>query len=177
MPQLRVIDEAGGNIGVLSLQDAKREAESRGLDLILIVATANPPVARIISYDKFRYIKEKELKKQRAMNKAPEQKQIQISAREAENDLKTKIGKMEKFIGNGHRIEIVMRLRGREKGMKDYCKGKLEEFMKMIPFPYKVVQSIGFDGKSFTTKIDPTGASVKTTNTNEEKHIEENKDN
>lgn len=139
------------------MRDAKREAESRGLDLILIVPTANPPVARIISYDKFRYIKEKELKKQRAMNKAPEQKQIQISAREAENDLQTKIGKMAKFIENGHRIEIVMRLRGREKAMKDYCKGKLQEFIKMISFPYKVVQTIGFDGKSFITKIDPAG--------------------
>lgn len=170
-----MIDEAGGNIGVLSLQDAKSEAASRGLDLILIVPTATPPIARIMSFDKFRYIKEKELKKQRAMNKAPEQKQIQISAREAENDLKTKIGKMAKFIENGHRIEVAMRLRGREKGMKDYCKGKLEEFMKMIPFPYKTVQTIGFDGKSFTTKIDPTGA--KNINTNEEKHIEENKGN
>ena len=167
----------GENIGVLSLQDALREAESRGLDLILIVPSANPPVARIISFDKFRYIKEKELKKQKALNKAPEQKQIQISAREAENDLQTKIGKMAKFMKNGHRIEILMRLRGREKGMKDYCKGKLEEFMKKIPFPYKTVQAIAFTGKAFSIKIDRVEA-IKNTDTNDEKeHNEENKNN
>lgn len=155
-PELRVIDEAGENLGVLSLEDAKRAAAEREVDLILIVPTATPPIAKIMSYDKFRYIKEKELKKQRQAMKAPEMKQIQISPREAKNDLLMKIARLEKFLGAGHKVEVAMRLRGREKAMKDWSKTKMEEFMKLIPFPFKLAQNIQYDGKQFTIRIDPT---------------------
>ncbi|OGE82868.1 MAG: translation initiation factor IF-3 [Candidatus Doudnabacteria bacterium RIFCSPHIGHO2_01_FULL_49_9] len=161
--ELRVIDEAGGNVGVLSLDDARHAAEEKGLDLILIVPNATPPVARIMSFDKFRYIKDKEAKKQKAAQKAPEQKQIQISAREAENDLVMKMGRAHKFIESGHRVEVAMRLRGREKYMKDWSRMKMEEFMKMLKFPHKLIQNILFDGKSLTIKIDPIQSAPKPT--------------
>lgn len=114
-----------------------------------------------MSFDKFRYMKEKELKKQKAAQKSQEQKQIQISSREAENDLNVKIGKMSKFLEEGHRIEVVMKLRGREKAMKDWSRGKMEEFMKMFPFPYKLTQNINFDGKAFSIKIEPAANQLK----------------
>ena len=60
---MRVIDEQGKNVGVFSRADALKIAEERGLDIIEITATAKPTVAKIISFDKFRYQKEKELKK------------------------------------------------------------------------------------------------------------------
>ena len=148
----------GENVGVLSLSDALREAEAKGLDLILIVPNANPPVARIMSFDKFRYIKEKELKKQKAAMKTPEQKQVQVSAREAENDLNVKAGRVNKFLSEGHRVEILMRLRGREKGMKDWCRDKLEEFMGRITTPHKVVQTVKVDKNSVSAKVAPTEA-------------------
>src|SRR3989338_10285979 len=105
-PELRVIDEAGANLGILSLSEAKRIAEEKGVDLILLVSTVTPPIAKIMSYDKFRYIKEKEMKKKRQAEKAPEMKQIQISPREAVNDLMIKIGKIKKFLAGGHRVEV-----------------------------------------------------------------------
>ena len=154
-PELRVVDEAGENVGVLPLAEAKRLAEEKGLDLILIVATATPPVARIMSYDKYRYIKGKEDKKNKQAQKTPEMKQVQISPRAAMNDLMIKINKMQEFIEEGHKIQINLRLRGREKAMRDWAKMKMEEFIKLIPFKYKVTQNIQYDGKQFTMRIDP----------------------
>lgn len=154
-PELRVIDEAGANLGVMPLGEAKRIAEEKGVDLILLVSTVNPPIAKIMSYDKFRYIKEKEMKKKRQAEKAPEMKQIQISPREATNDLMMKIGRMKKFIEGGHRVEVNLKMRGREKAMKDWSKMKMEEFKKMINFPYKLSQNITFDGRQYSIRIDP----------------------
>ncbi len=154
-PELRVIDEAGANLGVLSLAEAKKLAEEKGVDLILLVATVTPPIAKIMSYDKFRYIKEKEMKKKRQAEKAPEMKQIQISPREATNDLMMKIGRMKKFIEGGHRVEVNLKMRGREKAMKDWSKMKMEEFKKMINFPHKLSQNTTFDGRQFSIRIDP----------------------
>lgn len=151
-----MVDEAGENLGVMSLADAKAAAAEKGLDLILIVATANPPIAKIMSFDKFRYQKEKELKKQRQAQKAPEMKQIQISVREAKNDLMMKIGRLQKFLEAGHKVEIALRLRGREKAMKDWARMKMDEFLKLIPFQYKLSQTAQFDGRQYTVRIDPT---------------------
>ena len=82
-------------------------------------------------------------------------KQVQISPRAAKNDLMIRIDKIQEFLEEGHRIQINLRLRGREKAMKDWAKMKMEEFIKMIPFKYKLTQSIQYDGKQFTMRIDP----------------------
>jgi len=84
---LRVVDETGENLGVMPLEAALKLAMEKGLDLIEIAPMVKPPVARIISFDKFRYQKEKELKKQKATQKTSELKQIQITAKSAKNDL------------------------------------------------------------------------------------------
>ncbi len=135
------------------MKDALAAAEARGMDLILIVPGASPPVAKIVSFDKFRYERDKELKKQRQARKAPEMKQIQISMREAKNDLLTKIKKLEKFLEAGHKVEIMLTLRGREKGMNDYAKTKLQEFLIMITTPYNTTQDITRAGRGLTFQI------------------------
>jgi len=137
----------------MPLKEALAAAIAKGLDLILIVPNASPPVAKITRFDKFRYEKEKEWKKQRQAQKALEMKQIQISVREAKNDLSTKIRKLEKFLGAGHKVEIVMTLRGREKGMKDFAKIKLEEFLKMITVDHNIAQEIKPGGRGLAVQV------------------------
>ena len=123
------------------------------MDLILIVPGANPPVAKITSFDKFRYEKEKELKKQRQVQKALEMKQIQISLREAKNDLLTKIKRLEKFMEAGHKVEILLTLRGREKTKKSFGREKLQEFLGMITIPHILTQEIGDAGRGLSAQI------------------------
>lgn len=132
---------------------ALKLAESRGLDLIEIAPSAQPPVARIISYDKFRYQKEKELKKQRATQKINELKQVRISARAAKNDLCIKAKKTEEFFNKGHKVEIMLRLKGREKYNRDWARYKLEEFLKMITLEYKITMEPRFGGQGLVMQI------------------------
>lgn len=153
-PQLRVLDESGENLGVLPLEQAKSKAKEAGLELVLITEKANPPVARIINYDKFRYQKEKELKKQQ--QRVPESKRIQISPREGDHDLGFKLKRLEGFLQAGSKVEIQVTLRGREKGMKDFAKEKLQEFIDRVETPHKVTQPVRSGGRGLITQIEPT---------------------
>lgn len=137
----------------MTLEAALKLSIEKGLDLIEIAATAKPPVAKIISYDKFRYQKEKELRKQRAIQKTSELKQIRISVRAAKNDLEIKVKKIEEFLNEGHKIEIVLILRGREKYLKDWARQKMDEFLKIIGVEYKTTMEPKFSGKGLITQI------------------------
>lgn len=127
-------------------------AQNRGLDLIEISPLAQPPVARIMNYDKFRYEIEKKLKKQRVGYKASASKQIQITARAAHHDLGTKVRQTNKFLAEHHPVVIVLVLRGREKANKAWAFGKLQEFLKMIA-PHKVVAPPKFGVRGINIQI------------------------
>lgn len=149
-----MIDAEGKNLGVLSREEAlKLVPLESGLDLIEISPTAKPPVARIMSFDKYRYEQEKLEKKQRASQRSTDIKVVQISARMADNDLQIKLKKLEEFLGEGHQVSITMRLRGREKANKDWAGQKLEEFIKMITTEYKVIAPPRYAGNGFSTQI------------------------
>ncbi|OGM90517.1 translation initiation factor IF-3 [Candidatus Wolfebacteria bacterium RIFCSPLOWO2_01_FULL_38_11] len=152
-PELRVIDEQGGNLGVMPLSEALKIAGDKNLDLIEIVPGAKPPIAKIISFDKFRYQKEKELKKQKTSQKTSELKQIQISARAAQNDMEIKARQLEKFLNEGHKIGIVLVLRGREKYNRDWGRQRLDEFLKLISAEYKITAEPKFGGRGIMMQI------------------------
>ena len=137
---MRVIDSEGKNLGVITREEAlKLSRPEEGLDLIEIASSANPPVARIMSFDKYRYESEKAEKKERQLQKATGGKRIQISVRAAEHDLQTKLHQREKFLNEGHQVEVYVRLRGREKYNRSWANQKLDEFLKMITVEYKTM--------------------------------------
>jgi len=148
-----VIDEQGQNLGILKLAEAARLAQEKGLDLIEIAPTAKPPVARIISFDKFRYLKEKEEKKQRQAQKSKELKHVRITPRAAKNDLQTKAHQAEEFLKNGHKVEINLFLRGREKFNKEWSLKKLNEFLGMIKAPHQITMEPKPGGRGFVAQI------------------------
>ncbi len=124
-----------------------------GLDLIEISATAKPPVARLMSFDKFRYQQGKAEKKARRARKTVDTKQVQISARAAKNDLLIKLRQLEKFLNEDHRVEIMLRLRGAEKYNKERARQKLQEFLQMITLEYKVLAEPKFGGRGLFMEI------------------------
>ncbi len=152
-PELRIIDDAGENLGIMPREAALKLAQEKGLDLIEIVPTAKPPVAKIINFDKFRYQKEKELKKQRSIQKANELKEIRIGARAAKNDLEIRIKKIQEFLDEEHKVGITLILRGREKYNREWAMKKLNEFLQMIPFEYKIIMEPKFGGKGLMMQI------------------------
>ncbi|MBI2278802.1 MAG: translation initiation factor IF-3 [Candidatus Brennerbacteria bacterium] len=149
-----MIDADGKNLGVLSFGEALKRATETGYDLIEVVPTATPPVARIFSYDKFRYQKEKEEKKQRQAEKVVELKHVRITPRAAKNDLGVKAKKAAELLEEGHKVEIMVFLRGREKGKKEWGLEKLKAFLLMIPVPHAVTMEPKFAGRGFVMQIE-----------------------
>ncbi len=152
-PELRVIDDEGVNLGLMTRDAALALAKSKGLDLIEISAKAVPPVARIMSFDKYRYAEEKKFKKQRAAQKSGDLKQVQIGIGTAAHDLELKAKIMNEFLGEGHTVEILMVLRGRQKGNKDFAMEKTREFLKRVEGEYKTLMSPRFIGKGIAVQI------------------------
>lgn len=150
---MRVIDPEGKNLGVISRDEALSLAREAGLDLIEISPNAKPPVARIMSFDKFRYEQEKAAKKERQLQKASGSKRVQISAKAAQNDLLVKVRQLEKFLEEGHPVEIYLRLRGREKRNKEWAAQKLKDFVKLITVEFRVISQPAFGGNGFTMQI------------------------
>lgn len=149
-----MIGANGENLGVLPRAEALKLASiESGLDLIEISPNAKPPVARVMSYDKFRYEEEKREKKERMAQKSLGMKQVQISARAAQNDLMIKIRQLEKFFAEGHTVEVNLRLRGREKGNRDWAMQKLNEFLAMIPVEYRKLSEPKFSGSGPAIQI------------------------
>ncbi len=134
-----MIGETGEKLGVMSRDEALAKARERGLDLILISPAANPPVSRIMSFDKFRYEQSKKLKQQRLHQRGGELKRVQISIRVAPHDLELKTRKVNEFLAEGDTVEILMTLRGREKAHPDFAREKLAAFLTLISPEHKVV--------------------------------------
>lgn len=127
-------------------------AQEKKLDLIEIAPTTKPPVARLMNYDKFRYLQEKKVKKQRVGHKVQAIKQVQVTARAAHHDLEVKANQTKKFLAEHHPVNIVLVLRGREKYNRDWAHQKLSEFLKMIG-PYRVISSPKFGGRGINIQI------------------------
>ena len=153
-----MIDEDGQNLGVLGLDAALKIAEEKSLDLIEITATVNPPIVRIGNYDKFRYQKEKELKKERhAQDQArDDMKQVRVGLKSGRNDLLVRARQIDEFLKEGYKVEILLKLRGREKANKEWALEKLKEFLELITEDFRVMSSPKSGGTGFTVQINKT---------------------
>ena len=138
-PELRVVGAEGENLGVMKKEDALKLAADQGLDLIEVAPLAKPPVARIMSFDKFRYEESKRIKKQRAMQKSDDMRRVQVGVKTATNDLNIKAKKVNEFLTENGKVEIMLVVRGREKSHKDFALAKLKHFLTLIDPKHKVV--------------------------------------
>ena len=148
-----MIGETGENLGVMKREDALALAKEKSLDLIEIASAVNPPVARIMSFDKFRYHQEKDEKRQRNAQKQKDLKQVQITPRSALNDLQIKAKKAEDFLNEGHKVTISLFLRGREKANKEWALKKMREFISMIAVSHEITMEPKQGGRGFIAQI------------------------
>ncbi len=117
--QLRVIDEDGHQLGVLSKEEALNLAKEKNLDLVEISPEAKPPVAKIINWGKFNYQKTKSLQKNRQNSKILDIKQIRLGLKISDNDLMIKLKKVEKFLSIGHKVKMTLVYKGREQAHRE----------------------------------------------------------
>lgn len=118
-PKLRVIDEDGKQLGILSKQEALAAAEDRGLDLVEISPDADPPVCKIVDWGKYNYQRTKQLQKNRKTAKSLEMKQMRFGLKIGAHDLLIKMNRVAKFLEAGHKVKITVFYRGREQAHKE----------------------------------------------------------
>jgi translation initiation factor IF-3 len=116
---LRVIDEDGQQLGILSKNEALKLAEEQGLDLVEISPNADPPVAKIVDWGKYNYQRTKQLQKSKKNAKSLEVKQMRFGLKIGEHDLGVKLRKVTDFLETGHKVKITVFYRGREMAHKD----------------------------------------------------------
>lgn len=116
---MRVIDEEGKQLGILSRQEALQLADERGLDLVEISPDADPPVCKIVDWGKFNYQRTKQLQKNRKTAKSLELKQMRFGLKISQHDLDIKMGKVKKFLEAGHKVKITLVYRGREQAHRE----------------------------------------------------------
>jgi len=130
--KVRVIDEDGQNLDVMPTSKALALARQKGLDLVEVSPVANPPVARIINYSKFKYEEEKEQRKIKAKQKKVETKIIRLSLRIGKHDKQVRLDSAKKFLEDNDKVKIELNLRGRERQHKNLAKQIIEEFIMAL---------------------------------------------
>ncbi len=114
VPQVRVINEAGDMLGVMTPQDAIKLAEAAGLDLVEVSPNAAPPVCKILDFGKYRYELQKKAKEAKKKQKVVEIKEIKLRPGIDINDYNIKLRNVIRFLEEGDKVKITLRFRGRE---------------------------------------------------------------
>lgn len=150
--QIRLIDETGRQVGIVSLEEALRIAKERNLDLIQVTEKVEPPVCKVADYGKYLYWLQK---KERTKGKKSKIKGIRLGFNISLHDLENRVRQAEIFLKKGDRVKVEMILRGREKGLSEFAKEKIEQFLEILKkkIPIKVERELKKEAGGFTMII------------------------
>lgn len=160
--QIRVLDEQGHQVGVMSVGDGLRIAVEQGIDLVEIVPRAVPPVCKLIDFKKFLYLEEKKDSLERKKNKRTDQKEIWLAPFIAENDLNTRIKQSRKFLEEGNKVKIVVKFKGREIAKKDFGVRVVAKVTEKLADIARTEAEPRFLGNRLEVLYNPTGKIKKT---------------
>lgn len=147
---LRVIDEEGVLVGVMTKQEALRIAEDQKKDLVEVSSQATPPVVKLIEFGKFKYQQEKKDRAAKKTSHVAEVKQVRISLKIGQHDLETKLKKMKGFLEAGDKVRVSMMLKGRENAHKDLGFLRIEEISVKISDWATIDQEAKLNGRSIS---------------------------
>ena len=139
----------------MSSDNALRTAYDKGLDLILISPNAQPPVCRIADYGRYRYEQEKREKEAKKKQNIIEVKEVQLSCRIETHDFETKVKHAMRFLGEGNKVKVVVRFRGREMSHQEIGKEILERFREAVSESGTVDKAPNLDGRLMTMIVNP----------------------
>lgn len=124
----RVIGPEGEQMGLMSYANALNAAYDRGLDLVLIAPQADPPVCKIIDYGRFRFERDKRDKEAKKKQQVADVKEIQLSCQIDVGDFNTKVNHARRFLGDGNKVKVIVKFRGRQMSHQDVGRGLLDKF-------------------------------------------------
>jgi translation initiation factor IF-3 len=142
-------------IGVLSTRDAIARAYAVGLDLVEISPNAEPPVAKILDYGKFKYEQQKKRNEARKKQKIVELKEVKVRPNIDENDYQVKLRAMKSFIGEGDKVKVTLRFRGREMAHQELGVKVLERIRGDMETDTKVEQMPKMENRQMVMVLAP----------------------
>ena len=151
--EVRVIDDAGKQLGVMPLSKALQMARERNLDLIQVTEKVEPPVCKIMERGKYLYRQQKKEKSIRP--RGSEIKGIRLTFGISEHDLQIRAKLAEKFLKEGDGVRLEMQLRGREKAHQDFAKEKIKKFLEILKtfVPIKIDRELKKESRGLTMII------------------------
>ncbi|EHH67927.1 translation initiation factor IF-3 [Gluconobacter morbifer] len=155
VPQVRLIDEAGEMIGVMSTRDALNRAFSAGLDLLEISPTAVPPVVKILDYGKFKYEQQKKKNEARKKQKVIEIKEVKVRPGTGEHDFQTKLKAINTFLDEGDKVKVSLRFKGREMAHQELGIRMMERIRIEVEEKAKVEQMPRLENRQMLMVLAP----------------------
>lgn len=154
-PQVRLIDAEGENRGVVSKVEALELAGDSGLDLVEISPHADPPVCKILDYGKYKYEAQKRKNEARKKQKVIEVKEIKMRPNIDVHDYDVKMRSIQKFLGEGDKVKVTMRFRGREMAHQELGMKVLERVRNDLGEAAKVEQLPKMEGRQMIMVMAP----------------------
>ncbi len=130
--EVRLIDQEGEQVGIVSSKEAQRLADEAKLDLVKIAPNAKPPVCRIMDYGKYRFDMAKKEKEAKKKQKVIDIKELRLSPNIDTHDVQVKVKKAIEFLKDGDKVKVSIRFRGREIGHSKTAVTILEDFASQI---------------------------------------------
>lgn len=155
IPQVRLIDQDGEMLGVMTAREAMHKAFAVGLDLVEISPNAEPPVCKILDFGKFKYEQQKKKNEAKKKQKVIEIKEIKVRPNIDENDYQVKMRAMKSFIEEGDKVKVTLRFRGREMAHQDLGVKVLERIRTEMDATSKVEQMPKLENRQMVMVLSP----------------------
>lgn len=154
-PKIRLIDENGNMIGVVSAREGLEMAREAGLDLVEVSPHVDPPVCKILDYGKFKFETQKKKAAERKKQKVIEVKEIKMRPTIEQNDYQTKLRSIKRFIEEGDKVKVTMRFRGRELAHQEIGMGVLKRVIEDMGEDIKIELHPKLEGKQLIMILIP----------------------
>lgn len=153
--ELRVLDNEGKQIGVLSKFEALKKAREEGLDLVEIASQAKPPVAKIVDFNKFLYQEAKKKQEEKKKTKVSETKEVRLGPFMSQNDLSTMVERARGFLEGGNKVKFVVKFVGRQIIKTNFGFDLLNKVFKELENISKVDRMPKLEGKQLIAIVSP----------------------
>ncbi len=156
VPEVRLIDENGEQVGILPTADALERARERDLDLVEVAPNSKPPVTRILDYSKYKYEQEQKAKAARKHQQQVNVREIKLRPKIAQHDYETKRGHVERFLKNQDKVKVTIMFRGREQSHPERGRMLLDRLLQDVSELGVMEQEPLQEGRNMTMLLAPT---------------------
>ena len=150
-----MLDEEGEQLGIMTIEEAREYAYERGLDLVMIAPQATPPVCRSMDYGKYRYERDKKEKEARKKQQVVEVKEVRLSCRIETHDFETIANRARKFIGDGNKVRVTLKFKGREMAHQTLGREVMEKFAEALSDVANVDKKPALEGRQLIMFLTP----------------------